>query len=368
MARHRPEPEMPACYAMVHPGLEEVAGEEITQVLGGAIKKAGLGLVVFRLPQIDRSLLELRTTEDVFVLAWGTDQLSYRAEDLDRIRRWTEKGADWARLLQIHHAVRPKPKGKPTYHLVTQMEGVHGYRRVDALKAMARGLAGKFPSGWRPAEENAAIEVWLTIHGATAVSGVRLSDRTMRHRTYKVEHFRASLRPTMAAALAWLGDLKPRQVVVDPMCGAGTILAEALVATRGKRLPDGAGWNLTLIGGDIDPGRVRAAEANLRRLGPAQLSAWDARVLPLETGSVDRILSNPPFGKQLSTPEEIGPLYRDMIKEHDRVLRKGGKAVLLVADAGALKDAVKRVGWRQERQVSVRVLGQRAVIFVFRKD
>ena len=38
----------------------------------------------------------------------------------------------------------------------------------------------------------------------------------MRHRTYKVEHFRASLRPTMAAALAWLADLKPKQVVVDP--------------------------------------------------------------------------------------------------------------------------------------------------------
>ena len=368
MARRRDEPEIPPCYAMVHPGLEEVAGEEITRELGAQVKKAGLGIVVFRAPEITRSLLELRTTEDVFLLAWGTDQLSYRAEDLERIRRWTEKNPDWARLLQIHHALRPKPKGKPTYHLVSQMEGVHGYRRVDALKALARGLTGKFPASWKPADENAAIEVWMTINGATAVCGLRLSDRTMRHRTYKVEHFRASLRPTMAAALAWLGDLKPGQVVVDPMCGAGTILAEALMATRAKQLPDGTGWNLTLIGGDLDPAHVRAAAANLRRLGPVQLSAWDARQMPLEGGSVDRILSNPPFGKQLSTPAQIGPLYRDMIKEYDRVLRKGGKAVLLVADAGALKDAVQRVSWRQQRQVVVRVLGQRAVIFVFRKD
>jgi 23S rRNA G2445 N2-methylase RlmL len=368
MSRHRPESEAPPCYALVHPGLEEVAGEEITRELGGEVKKAGLGIVVFRVPAVDRSILALRTTEDVFVLAWGTDQLSYRAEDLDRIRRWTEKDADWTTLLRIHHSVRPKPKGKPTYHLVTQMEGVHGYRRVDALKALARGLTGKFPASWKPAEENAAIEVWLTINGATAVCGLRLSDRTMRHRTYKVEHFRASLRPTMAAALAWLGDLKPRQVVVDPMCGAGTILAEALLATRSKRLPDGTGWDLSIIGGDVDPAHVRAAEANLRRLGPVQLSSWDARHLPLESASVDRILSNPPFGKQLSTPGQIGPLYRDMIKEYDRVLHKGGKAVLLVADAGALKDAVQWVSWRQQRQVGVRVLGQRAVILVFRKD
>ena len=91
--------------------------------------------------------------------------------------------------------------------------------------------------------------------------------------------------------------------------------------------------------------------------------------MPLEAGSVDRILSNPPFGKQLSTPGQIGPLYRDMIKEYDRVLRKGGKAVLLVADGGSLKDAVQRVGWRQQRQVGVRVLGQRAAdLLVYRKD
>ena len=172
----------------------------------------------------------------------------------------------------------------------------------------------------------------------------------------------------MAAALAWLGDIKPKQVVVDPMCGAGTILAEALLATRSKRLADGSGWDLTLIGGDLDPGHVRATDTNLRRLGPVQVSTWDARHMPLETGAVDRILSNPPFGKQLSTPDEIVPLYRDMIKEYDRVLRKGGKAVLLVADASALKDAVKRVSWRQQRQVAVRVLGQRAQIVVFRKD
>lgn len=368
MSKPRPTAELPACYAMVHPGLEEVAGEEIAETLGGEVKRAGLGIVVFRVPELDRGLLELRTTEDVFLLAWGTDQLSYRAEDLDKIRRWTDKEGNWARLLPIHHAIRPKPKGKPTYHLVVQMTGTHGYRRVDALKALARGLTGKFPASWKPAEENAAIEVWLTINGATAVCGLRLSDRTMRHRTYKVEHLKASLRPTMAAAMVRLADLKPRQVVLDPMCGAGTILAEAAAATRSKRLPDGSGWNMTFLGGDIEAGHVRGAEANLRKLAAATLTTWDARNLPLEPGSVDRVISNPPFGKQLSSPKEIGPLYRDMVRECDRVLRKGGKAVFLVADAPALKDAVGRVSWRQQRQVGVRVLGQRAVILVYRKD
>src|SRR4051812_27114912 len=198
MPKARDEPP-PPCYAQVQPGLEPVAADEVARDLGGRVRRTGPGLVVFRPPEVDRRLLALRTTEDVFLLAWGTDQLTYRAEDLDKIRRWTAREADWARLLRVHHAVRPKPKGKPTYRLVTQMEGQHGYLRRDARKALAQGLEGQFPPSWRPAEENAAVEFWLTIDGATAVCGLRLSDRTMRHRTYKHEHRPASLRPTLAA-------------------------------------------------------------------------------------------------------------------------------------------------------------------------
>src|SRR5262249_47123281 len=151
-------------------------------------------------PQISLDLLGLSTVEDVFLLAWGTDKLTYRAADLAQIRRWTALEADWKHLLQIHHTIRPKPSGKPSYRLVTQISGHHGYRRADARKALIQGLAGKLPSSWRYAEENAAIEIWLTINGAVAVCGLRLSDQTMRHRTYKIEHRPASLRPTVAAS------------------------------------------------------------------------------------------------------------------------------------------------------------------------
>src|SRR5207248_9905808 len=195
--------ELPACYAMVHEGLEGIAAEEIAQSLGGKVKRSGGGIVVFRVNDIDRDLLRLRTTEDVFLYGWGTDELSYRAKDLESIERWTNR-VKWDQLLTIHHAITPKPKGKPTFHFVTQMTGVHGYRRVDAKQAMLRGLAGIFPSSWKYAEENASIEIWLTINGAMAICGMRLSYRTMRHRTYKYEHLPASIRPTIAAAIVRL--------------------------------------------------------------------------------------------------------------------------------------------------------------------
>jgi 23S rRNA G2445 N2-methylase RlmL len=363
MSRSRSAPPtLPPCYALVHPGLEPVAAEEIERDLGGEVKRSGRGLVVFRAPRVDESLLRLRTTEDVFLFAWGTDQLSYRAADLDKIQRWTARAADWDLLLRLHHALRPKPKGRPTYRLIAQMSGEHGYLRRDARKALARGLEGKFPPSWRPAEENAAVEVWLTIQGATAVCGLRLSDRTMRHRTYKLEHRPASLRPTLAAALVRLVGARPGDVVLDPMCGAGTLLAEQLVAAEKFR-----GVSVQAWGGDLDFAAVRAASANLRRLGGAGLARWDAQRLPLPEGSVDCVLCNPPFGKQLASPEEVAPLYRRAVREMDRVLRPGGRAVLIVSDVPALRQAVWQLGWENTRRLTVRILGQSALVSVWRK-
>ncbi|HZT78957.1 MAG TPA: methyltransferase domain-containing protein, partial [Gemmataceae bacterium] len=361
MSRRRADAEPPPpLYALVVPGLEAVAAEEIAQELGGEVKKTAPGLVVFRVPEITDAVRRLRTTEDVFLLAWGTDKLTRRAEDLDKIRRWTAHEADWHKLLRIHHAVRPKPAGKPTYHLVTQMQGHHAYRRVDAGKELARGLAGKFPASWRPAEEHAAVEVWLTIDGAAAVCGLRLSDRAMRHRTYKLEHLPASLRPTVAAAMVRLAGAGPGQVVLDPMCGAGTILAEQLAAARH------AGIRLRVIGGDLERNAVKTAAINLRRLGDAWLARWDAARLPLPDAAVDRVITNPPFGKQLATPAQVGPLYRRVLRECDRVLRPGGQAAVLVSDFGALRAAARRVGWQPGRRLELRVLGQRAVLSVWR--
>jgi 23S rRNA G2445 N2-methylase RlmL len=347
---------------MVIPGLESVAAEEIRADLDGDVRKTGRGFVVFRVGEIDERVLTLRTVEDVFLLAWGTDALTYRAADLDKIEQWTRREPDWAQLLRLHHAIRPRPKGKPTYRLVTQMHGKHVYQRRDAGKALAHGMGGHLPASWRPAEENAAVEVWLTIQGTQAMCGLRLSDRTMRHRTWKLEHRPASLRPTLAAAMVRLAEVGPHHRVLDPMCGAGTLLAEQCVAASRFR-----GVNRAVWGGDLEQAAVRAAAANLRKLGGAYLCRWDAASLPLPDAAFDRLLCNPPFGKQLGEPEDIGPLYERLLPQFDRVLKPDGRAVLLVSDQAALRQAVRATGWKSERLLPVRILGQRAVVSVWRK-
>jgi len=362
MSRRLAEEPLPACYAMVHPGLEDIAADEITRDLGAEVKKTSRGIVAFRCSELGPDVLKLRTVEDVFLLGWGTEDLTHRPSvDLEHICNWTRKAA-WDQLLRIHHAIHTKPKGKPTYRLITQMDGPHGYRRMDAGAAMAQGLEGVFPASWKSGNENAAVEVWLTIRGPQAVCGLRLSDRSMRHRGYKREHVPASLRPSVAAAMVRLAGTGPGMKVLDPLCGAGTILAEQVELARQR----GAG-EICIWGGDVEREALRAAAANLRKFQPGLLQQWDARQLPLADSCVDRIISNPPFGRQLGDPAEIAALYRKMIAEMDRVLKPDGRVVLVVEDARPLLDAVHYAGWQPQKQYRIRILGLPAFISVWRK-
>jgi 23S rRNA G2445 N2-methylase RlmL len=82
---------------------------------------------------------------------------------------------------------------------------------------------------------------------------------------------------------------------------------------------------------------------------------------------VDRVVSNPPFGKQLATPEEIGPLYVAAAREWDRVLKPGGRAVLLVMEFDALQPPLRSRRWALTRQLKVRLLGQLCVMSAWEK-
>lgn len=345
------------CFAFTVPGLERIAAAEIEETLGGDVRKQAGGQVVFRVDELTRDVFDLRTVEDVFLFAWGSDKLTYRATDLDLIQRWTAKEPNWLRLTQLATQLQPKGKLKPTFRLVTQMRGEHGYRRFDAAKAFAKGLAGRLPAYYRQVDEDAFLEIWLTIHGKRALCGVRLTDRRMRHREYKEFHRPASLRPVVAAAMVRLADLPAGEWLVDPMCGVGTILGEQLLADRRSRV----------LGGDADRSAVYAAYENLRRWRPEPcLAVWDATELPLPSQSVGRLVCNPPFGRQVGEGEDIPAFYQELVEEWHRVLKPGGKAVVIVGDAEAFQKAAWPRGWIQEDRHALRLLGNPCEILGWR--
>ncbi|HLI09487.1 MAG TPA: methyltransferase domain-containing protein [Ktedonobacteraceae bacterium] len=341
-------------YVMTMPGLETVAFSEIRERVPDAeLVKFSRGVAQFRSAEPPAGLLALRAVEDVFITLAYISGLGHRRDALRVLHSATLHSnlehtlALWRRA---HHGRRPA-----TWRVVSQKQGAHEFRRVDAGNTVIDALKEALPRGIHPVKDEADIEFWLWLNGGEALLGLRLSDATMRHRTYKQEHLPASLRPTVAAAMSLLSRPTAEDIVLDPLCGAGTLLIErALLAPVREEL-----------GGDIRKEAVTMARRNAQAAGiRAHWRVWDARELPLEAGSVTRILTNLPFGKQIGTHEANTRLYAKLALGFRRVLAEDGILVTLTSEDRLWEAVLRDSGWRISKKVVLVILGQPASIFV----
>ena len=341
-------------YAMTMPGLETLAFSEIRATIPESeLVKFMRGIALFRLTTSPENLLDLRTTEDVFATLAHIKGLR-RGQDALRVLHSATLNADLASAIASwrrgHHGAKPR-----TWRVVSQMSGSYDFRRMDGGQAVIDALRKTMPRGIRLVEDDADLEIWLWLGGNDVLIGLRLSNATMRHRQYKREHLPASLRPTVAASMSWLSRPTAEDVVVDPLCGAGTLLIE-----RGLLAP-----SQRLLGGDIREQAITLARRNARSADmDVTWKVWDARDLPLEASSVNRIITNLPFGKQIGTRAENEELYTALIQEFDRVMGPNGLMVSLTSEDRLWDTILQEHGWRTQKKVVFVVLGQPASIFV----
>lgn len=167
--------------------------------------------------------------------------------------------------------------------------------------------------------------------------GLDLGGGTRTRRGWRHDQGEAPLREHLAAVLAIEARYDPRQdLLVDPMCGSGTIAIEAALAARGAPVVGSAPalWPDTkpvIIAGDQDIDMVVAARANARRAGVDgviwergdlttltrdRLLAWAA-----DAGTVPPrglVICNPPWGERLELADarlfygELGDWWRSL--------------------------------------------------------
>jgi 23S rRNA G2445 N2-methylase RlmL len=328
-------------YAQTMPGVEEIAWLEIRKRLKDAhfqrylFAKEQNGIVVFDHAGPAADLLRLRTVEDVYMQVAFEDKLSPLRRDLRAIGEVIATSEAFGRAVNDYLRIR-RFSGPPTYRVISRQYGKFEYSRKDLTETVWRSLKQRYPR-WTPVADDAQIEVWANLLGSTLLIGLRLSDRTMRHRFERRVELPAALRPSVAAAMVFLTDPQPDDIFLDPMTGSGTILFERMQVG-----PYGL-----LLGGDIEQERVEAARKNLRGVksggNTPDIRQWDARQLPLDDASVDKVASNPPFGKQLG--KEVSPrqLYGPLLAELQRVVRPGGRIVLLSSEYDLVKEEIRKL-------------------------
>jgi tRNA (guanine6-N2)-methyltransferase len=179
-------------------------------------------------------------------------------------------------------------------------------------------------------------------HGGTLIA--EIGDLHWPKRFGELQRAPASVNTVIATVMARLAKIEPGHTVLDPFCGTATLLVAAGETTESARL----------LGTDHDARWVTAAGDNLARRGlTATLWRGDARRIPLPYGSVDRVLSNLPFGKRVGSHLGNQQLYPAALSEVARVLSRRGRAVLLTEDKRLFTQTVQRTrGLRVVKEVT----------------
>jgi len=335
-------------FVLTMPGLALLAARELAAAGGVSVRGSGSdGRSDVLLVDADRAgrgdLRGLRLAEDVFAEVGRTVRADGDTARSVAGRIWRPERS--ARALSMWAEHRGPLRAAMSFRVVARVLTETSFLRTDLRRELTRVVAGDRPR-WRPADP-ADLEVWVAEYApGRFVCGLRLSDERMRQHGGRPQERRGALRPTVAAAAVCLAG-PPAGLLVDPCCGAGTVLAEAVAA----------GWRAR--GLDIDPAAVATARANVPA---AVVGAGDVRAMGLADAAAAACVSNLPFGRQFDVPGDRREWLREALRDMARVTRPGGRVVLLVPEISA---AVVPAVLRQADRVRLRLLGRATSLWAY---
>ncbi|MDZ7852262.1 MAG: bifunctional 23S rRNA (guanine(2069)-N(7))-methyltransferase RlmK/23S rRNA (guanine(2445)-N(2))-methyltransferase RlmL [Halomonas sp.] len=236
------------------------------------------------------------------------------------------------------------------------------------------------------------LRLYAHLHRGRLILGVDLSGDSLHRRGYRRDVGHAPLKENLAAALlvraGWPALAREGAPLVDPLCGAGTLLIEAAMMAadiapglarerfgfHGWAGHDEHSWRelhreaearasigrkrcrSRLVGFDESPPALAAAKANAMRAGvPALIELEGASLAGLErpAGLADTprglVMTNPPYGERLGELPELVRLYAQL-GERVKMAFPGWLLAVFTANP----DLGHRIGLRARKQYSLR--------------
>ncbi len=194
------------------------------------------------------------------------------------------------------------------------------------------------------------IRINLHVEGTEASLSLDFTGESLHRRGYRTGGGDAPLKETLAAAIVslsgWLQHAATEPILLDPMCGSGTLLIEAALMLSNsapglqRKVFGFMAWNKhdpqlwerlvqealdlegqglpeiwpQFIGYDADPKIVATARQNVIAAGLRDVIVIKQRQLARlqSPGPTGCMLTNPPYGERLSEKEAVKYLYRSL--------------------------------------------------------
>jgi putative N6-adenine-specific DNA methylase len=310
-------------------GLEEVLMKEVELLGGQNIKKRKRAVECEgKLPFLYEANLNLRTALRILVPVY-----EFTARNETELYNQV-KSFDWSQFLDV----------RQTFAIDnTIFSEYFTHSKYTALK-MKDAIADQFREKFdlRPSVDVEKPDILFNLHAYQDKFTISLdsSGRLLNQRGYREPGHQAPLNEVMAAGLLQLAGWNKSIPLVDPMCGTGTIIIEAVL--MGLNIPPQINqkefgfknwnnfqpmmWNriraesqgkirsapLMISGGDIDGHAVALAKGALKKLRMGRdvqirQVAFEDFIPKFQTGM---IITNPPYGERIG--EEVDSLYKKL--------------------------------------------------------
>lgn len=221
---------------------------------------------------------------------------------------------------------------------------VTGKRLDSALSTQHLGLS----------TEHLALNSWEVL--------TRLTPRPLATRAWRVCNYEGALNATVARAMVLLTQPKPSDVILNVLCGSGSLLIE-----RGL-------WGevAQMMGCDINQLARDCAEQNIKAAAFAkapQVMDWDARQLPLPDQSVDVLLADLPFGNLLGSHRDNLNLYPAVLREAARVAKPNARFVLITHEIKLIEAVLADLSglWQVKESLKVTLRGLHPRIYILNR-
>ena len=309
-------------------GLEGVLEQELHE-LGVPLTTKTDGGIAFLAPWATMYWVNLKSHLASRVL-WDVGHASYLSEDDIYRAAYSLSWPDWftsAQTIKVKVSARRCPL--PSLDFLT-------LRIKDAVCDKFMAVRHKRPN---VDTHHPHIRIDAFLDESTVTFYLDTSGDPLFKRGHRVLSVEAPLRENLAAGLLRLAGWTPQEVLLDPMCGSGTIPLEA--ALMGRKIAPGQSrgfgferliihdpkrWGhlreasrvkqlttlpTAIYASDHDPAAVKIAQRIFQGAGVGiDLRLRQSDVLDVEAPAAHGVIMlNPPYGVRLSTPEALDDFY-----------------------------------------------------------
>jgi 23S rRNA G2445 N2-methylase RlmL len=303
--------------------MEDIVEVEILENFPGAKVSRFFNFQGKLLVEIDGSYDKLFNLHSIYHIIKLKEEFSLKEPTINEIRKVLER-VDIEEMENVE-----------TFRVTSQRYGNHEFTSIDMQRIAGEVFLEKYKK--KVSLKNFDLNIRFDLIGNFGYVGIQLTKESLYKRFKKVFNHPAAIKATLAYGMIRLADIKEGESFLDPMCGSGTIAMEAASLYKNK---------IRIFAGDIYEDIVEKARENAKVNGLDNFIEFrriDATRLEEYFESVDKIVTNPPYGIRIAKRKDLKGFYWKFLESVSRVLSKEGRAVIINLRADMFRNIVLRL-------------------------